>query len=315
MTRWGRRRRRRRIERVLAAVIEFGSRPPAQGEQSARELGADDGSLTPTEIAGHLREIAEWMHQAAEKTARRARAIEAKYGRHFRTATLIYGEAYTPYLDYLAAPRKIATAGAARRDALALAAAYDRLARKPPRGRKPDLALCYEHQDTARLLAALDDAGTRVQAVRFLGRLQATAAVDPLLGLLDDPVAAEEAVRALGRIGDARALDPLIAFVRRDPDLKEASAAVVALGELGDPRAVGFLLGLLPRNSLIGNLAAYSLAKIGDPRAVPPMREALARRQSEPAESDVSKRLRDLDCRRIEEAIDTLTGKRDSQAG
>jgi hypothetical protein len=95
---------------------------PTRGEQSARELGADDGSLTPTEIAGHLREIA--------------------------------------------------TAGAARRDALALAAAYDRLARKAPRRRRPDLALCYEHQDTTRLLAALGDAWTRVQAVRFLGRLR-----------------------------------------------------------------------------------------------------------------------------------------------
>jgi hypothetical protein len=251
------------------------------------------------------------MQQAAEKTARRARAIEAKYGRHFRTATVIYGEAYTPYLDFLAAPRKIATAGAARRDALALAAAYDRLARKPPWGRKPDLALCYEHQDTARLLAALDEAGTRVQAVRFLGRLRATAAVDPLLGLLDDPVAADEAVRVLGRIGDARAVDPLIALVRRDPMVREAATA---LGEPGDPRAVDFLLGRLPRNSLIGNLSAQSLAKIGDPRAVPPLREALARRQSEPADSAVSKRLRDLDCRHLEEAIDTLTGTRDSRA-
>jgi HEAT repeat protein/PBS lyase HEAT-like repeat-containing protein len=313
MVRWGQ--RRRRVERVTAAVVEFGSRPPTRGEQCAHELRADDGSLTPTEIAAHLREIAEWMQQAAEKTARQARAIETKYGQHFRTATLIYGEAYTPYLDYLAAPRKIATAGAARRDALALAAVYDRLARKAPRGRRPDLALCYEHQDTDRLLAALGDPGTRVQAVRFLGRLRATAAVDPLLGLLDDPVATEEAVRALGRIGDARAVDPLIAFVRRDPDLKEAATAIVALGELGDPRAVDFLLELLPRNNgLIGNLAAYSLAKIGDPRAVPPMREALARRQAEPAESDVDKRLRDLDCRRIKEAIDTLTGTRDSQA-
>ncbi|WP_328604424.1 HEAT repeat domain-containing protein [Amycolatopsis sp. NBC_00345] len=302
---------------MTAAVVGFGSRPPTRGEQSAQELRADDGSLTPTEIAGHLREIAAWMQAFAEKTARRARAIETQYGHHFRTASLIYGEYYTPYLDYLAAPKKITAANSVRRNALALAAVYDRVARKPPRGRRPDLAQCYEHKDTPRLLAALGDRdpGARLQAVRFLGRLQATGAVDPLLGLLDDPAAAEEAARALGRIGDARAVDPLIGFVRRNPDLKEAATAVVALGELGDPRAVGFLLECLDerRNrGLIGNLAAHALAKIGDPRAVAPMREVLARRRAETAESDVGKRLRDLDCRLIEEAINTLTGARDS---
>jgi HEAT repeat protein len=70
------------------------------------------------------------------------------------------------------------------------------------------------------------------------------------------------------------------------------------------------LLGLLDDPAATED-SVRALGRIGDARAVAPMREALASRRSEPAESDVRKRLRDLDCRRIKDAIDTLTGTRD----
>jgi hypothetical protein len=259
--------------------------------------------MTRSSTADHLREISQWMQEVLDETTRRVQAIEVKYGAYFRTHDFFSGEYYNPYLYWVAAPRRIAKIQRLQREAVALSAKFDRLARKAPRGRRTDPAVSFEHGDVARLLAALGDRdpNTRRLAATLLGRLKASAAVGPLLELLDNPEVAEEAVRALGAIGDRRAVRKVALVVER-ADLKPAASAVVALGDIGGPEAVDLLVPRLD-SSFIGGLAARSLGKIGDPRALEPLREALARCRAESPGDDAGRRLQQLHCRILHDAI------------
>jgi HEAT repeat protein len=296
--------RRRRVRNLAWEASRFGQRPEHPAEQSARQL-ADQGDMTPTQTARHLREVALWMEQVAETTATRARAIEAKYGEVFRTASIISGEYYHPYLDYVAAPKKIATALRLRKRALVLARTYDRRASRQVRlGDRADLAVLHERGDTAGLLKALGhrNQDTRLRALWFLADLRHPAAVEPLIDLLDDPALTQKATRALGHIGDPRAVEPLMSLVHEKHGVGDT--AVVALGHIGDPRATDVMLKRLANPAdLALNTVAGALGKLGDQRAVEPMRDILARLQATTPENDLRKRLQALYCRSIEDAI------------
>jgi len=69
--------------------------------------------------------------------------------------------------------------------------------------------------------------------------------VEGLLKAMQHPDVEERAVRALGRVGDTRALDPLVKAMRGSDRLSVRIAAVEALGELGDARCVEALTDLL----------------------------------------------------------------------
>ncbi|WP_234359404.1 HEAT repeat domain-containing protein [Plantactinospora sp. BC1] len=264
--------------------------------------------MTPTQTARHLRELAQWLEEVAEATASRARAIEAEYGEVFRTAYTISGKYYQPYLDYRAAPEKIATALRLRNRALALARTYDRRASRQARlGDRADLAVLRERGDTAGLLKALShrNQDTRLRALWFLADLRHPAAVEPLIGMLDDPALAEQAARALSHIGDARAVPPLISLAEGRGGASDT--AVIALGNIGDPRATDILLKrLADPTELVLNTVAGALGRLGDQRAVEPMRAVLSRLRATTPENDVQKRLQALFCTSIEEAIDEI---------
>ncbi|MEO3922395.1 HEAT repeat domain-containing protein [Micromonosporaceae bacterium B7E4] len=309
--------RRRPIRNLVWAVSNFGQRPEHPAQRSARALLADQGDMTPTQTARHLREVAQWMEQAAETTAARARAIEAKYGEVFRTAYTISGEYYQPYLDYRAAPEKIATALRLRSRALALARTYDRRASRQARlGDRADLAVLHERGDTAGLLKALGQRSqdVRLRALWFLADLRHPDAVQPLIDLLDDPALTEQAARALGHIGDPRAVEPLMSLAQQTRGA--ADTAVIALGNIGDPRAIDVLLKRLADPAdLTLNTVARALGKLGDPRAVEPMRAILSRLRATTPENDVGRRLQALFCKSIDDAIDEIVRANGPRAG
>jgi HEAT repeat protein len=85
----------------------------------------------------------------------------------------------------------------------------------------------------------------RLHAVEALGKTRSSSAVEPLLGVVfNDPDSAvrEDAVRALGDIGDTGAVEFLFAAMK-DPGLR--TLAVEALGKIGDRRAVPVLIDVV----------------------------------------------------------------------
>ena len=85
----------------------------------------------------------------------------------------------------------------------------------------------------------------RLHAVEALGKTRSPEAVDPLLSVLfndRDAAVREDAVRALGQIGDTRAVEFLVT-VMKEPGLRPL--AVEALGQIGDRRAVPVLINVL----------------------------------------------------------------------
>ena len=85
----------------------------------------------------------------------------------------------------------------------------------------------------------------RLHVVEALGKTRSPEAVDPLLSVLfNDPDRAvrEDAVRALGQIGDSRAVEFLLTAMK-EPGLRPL--AVEALGRIGDRRAVPPLIDVL----------------------------------------------------------------------
>lgn len=121
-----------------------------------------------------------------------------------------------------------------------------------------------------RQLVAAEDPGLRSRAAVSLGRLRDKAAVPSLIDALwmaPDTYEREEAVRWLGRLGDSRALDPLMNLL---PEPHVRHLVVVALGEIGDQRAYGPLLDVLTwdRNANVRDGVVRGLAMLGDTRAI-----------------------------------------------
>lgn len=82
----------------------------------------------------------------------------------------------------------------------------------------------------------------RLHAVESLGKTKSQKAVEPLLSALfndADSAIREDAVRALGEIGDSQAVEFLFAAMK-EPGLR--TLAVEALGRIGDRRAVPVLI-------------------------------------------------------------------------
>jgi arylsulfatase A-like enzyme/HEAT repeat protein len=121
-----------------------------------------------------------------------------------------------------------------------------------------------------RQLIAAEDPGLRSRAAVSLGRLRDKTAVPSLIDALwmaPNMYEREEAVRWLGRLGDSRAIDPLLNLL---PEVHVRHLVVVALGEIGDPRAYAPLLDVLARdrNANVRDGVVRGLAMLGDPRAI-----------------------------------------------
>ncbi len=135
----------------------------------------------------------------------------------------------------------------------------------------------------------------RLRAVEALALLKPQSAVDPLIKLMfkdPDTAVKQDAIRALGEIGDSRAIDALLSVLDQ-PTLK--TEAITALGKIGDPKALPTLTKIikgLVTKAYEGRMAACednlyqedlppveaavkALAQIGDERAIPTLQQGL----------------------------------------
>ncbi len=164
------------------------------------------------------------------------------------------------------------------------------------------LAVIADARVLAPLVASLKspDWIVRMHAVKALGHIRDSGAVEPLIPLLQDKVKAvrEETSAALAAIGEAAipsllnalthsdwlvrlhavealaktrsalAVEPLLSSLFNDRDTAIREDAVRALGQIGDARAVDFLFVVMKEPGL-RPLAVESLGQISDRRAVP----------------------------------------------
>lgn len=118
----------------------------------------------------------------------------------------------------------------------------------------PDIEKLKANRDVQGLIKALGyekDATVRVEAVRALGKIRDSRAVEPLINALrdSDVNVCKEVIEALGILRDARAVEPLIGELKDSNEFR-CRLATVALGKIGDPRAVKPLIALLKRKYL-----------------------------------------------------------------
>lgn len=148
----------------------------------------------------------------------------------------------------------------------------------------PSLLKALQHEDWL----------IRLHAVESLGKSKSEQAVEPLLSVLfndRDSAVREDAVRALGEIGDSKAVEYLFTAMQ-EPGLR--TLAVGALGHIGDARAVPVLIDVLlgtgppqatrtvagcgdqwNEEAMTQGAAARALGAIGDERAIPSLVSAL----------------------------------------
>ena len=119
------------------------------------------------------------------------------------------------------------------------------------------------------ILARLDDPDpeVRTEAVRALGRLRSTEAVEALIQRLCDansPIRGE-AARALGKIGDPRATPFLISALEKTASEEFQEACIEALGAIGSPESADRLMQLLkePRAERVLVSSAEAVSKLG----------------------------------------------------
>jgi HEAT repeat protein len=128
------------------------------------------------------------------------------------------------------------------------------------------------------LIEALSDdrAWVRKDAVRFLGVINASRSLKPLIDAMKNDVdyyVRYEAQQALGKMKNVRTIELLIETLKNEGlDVETRYAAACALAETKDPAAVDPLIDALayPEEKL-QHIAARTLEKIGDPRAVDPL--------------------------------------------
>ncbi|HKN86092.1 MAG TPA: HEAT repeat domain-containing protein [Nitrospiraceae bacterium] len=134
----------------------------------------------------------------------------------------------------------------------------------------------------------------KLHAIEALGKMRSRDTVEPLLSVLfNDPDTAvrTDAVRALGDIGDSRAVDFLLTALN---DLDVRPVAVESLGKIGDRRAVPALVKIVNGSSrpdhsrpldgcgdrwdqemIVMGFAVRALGDIGDETAIPALIAAL----------------------------------------
>jgi HEAT repeat protein len=163
-------------------------------------------------------------------------------------------------------------------------------------------------------------------AIRALGTIGDTRAVDPLVALLTVPPISDgradvrrEAIKALGKIRDPRAVDPLIGFLKNERGFKNAyldeyahmaGDAAEALGEIGDPRAIVPLIESLgDQGSSSHEQAAKALGRFKDARAVEPLIAALKSRKSAEAGIAIMDALGTIGDERAGELLHTISSE------
>ncbi|MCB2210044.1 HEAT repeat domain-containing protein [bacterium] len=149
----------------------------------------------------------------------------------------------------------------------------------------------------------------RRYAVKALGKIGDSRAVEPLICALKDP---DQGVRkntmeALGMIGDAEIVRPLIRALLRAQDPVELNFGENALRNIKNPSAVGPLIKALKyKNKYVRALAAESLGNLGDPKAVRPLIRAL-KDDDDNVRSSAAAALKDIsDPGSVEPLIETL---------
>ncbi|MFW6051975.1 MAG: sulfatase-like hydrolase/transferase [Myxococcota bacterium] len=135
------------------------------------------------------------------------------------------------------------------------------------------LGRLYDGRATSMLrhLVHAEDVDTRTRAAIALARLGDRAAIPALMDAVRAGPATQdrkEAVRWLGRLGATEAVQPLLDLL---PELRLRSVAILALGEIGDPRAYRPLLEVLEweHRPNIRDHAVRALGELGLARAVP----------------------------------------------
>lgn len=140
-----------------------------------------------------------------------------------------------------------------------------------------------------RLVKVTKEANVRRSAIRALGELKATSAVDELLKLSEDPnthrIIRMNAIYALGEIGDPKAVDSLILSLYRDKAFFFFQAGL-ALVKIGEPAIDPLVQTMFGKNAEVKKLneqnvevlagamesnAAKVLGDIGSPKAVEPL--------------------------------------------
>jgi len=119
----------------------------------------------------------------------------------------------------------------------------------------------------------------RERAVRILGDIGGSHALEPLIAALNDPDRHVRlgAVSALRTIGDSRSVVPLINALH-DPDSDVRKFAAAALGQIGDIRAIDPLIDVLDNPNEEDDVRAYAadaLGNFGDTRSITPLINSL----------------------------------------
>ena len=113
--------------------------------------------------------------------------------------------------------------------------------------------------DTLRLA---EDTYEREESVRWLGRLQDTSALEPLLAVLPEFRYRTLGVIALGMLGDPRAFEPLTDILEWESHMSVRDAVCRALGQLGDLRALPLLIPVAAREAEL-SAAPESIVRLG----------------------------------------------------
>lgn len=130
------------------------------------------------------------------------------------------------------------------------------------------------------------DYNVRGTAATALGKIEDRRAVPKLIEAIDQGYATESAIKALGEIGGSQAVDKLIGLLSSEDD-GEVFEAVEALGKIGDKRAVQPLVDLLQRflqgdrcySTDVPRVLFQSLRRLADEKATSVFTSALRSEQ------------------------------------
>ncbi|UCE66307.1 MAG: HEAT repeat domain-containing protein [Candidatus Zixiibacteriota bacterium] len=135
---------------------------------------------------------------------------------------------------------------------------------------EPAISYLVDKMDTqdARTMHAL------VDIFKMIGTPAVPAIVDAIGA--EDNYKRRLAVRALGDMKDTTAVDGLLQYTD-DPDFRIRSGVLTALGKIGDVRGAGpSVAGLDDKDYLVRTSAAVSLSMLNDPSVINPLLKALS---------------------------------------